>query len=144
MIVPLGGTLTFTATVENFGAVPIRTTGPAPGTTYESDQNFNSLGWYEEPGAWRLGIDFETNSSGRPYPYRFAIGDDDDLEIRVIRGQEYRYLLPGQRATVTGHIHITQEPPRNPIYFFAGLIHEDVRIDTFNDHVDPQEISIGF
>ncbi len=144
MIVPLGGTLTFTATVENFGAVPIRTTGPSPGTTYESDQNFNSLGWYEEPGAWRLGIDFETNSSGRPYPYRFAIGDDDDLEIRVIRGKEYRYLMPGQRATVVGHIHIVNEPPRNPIYFFAGLIHEDVRIDPFNDHVDPQEISIGF
>ena len=82
--------------------------------------------------------------SDHPYPYRFAIGDDDDLEIRVIRGQEYHYLMPGQRATVVGHIHITQEPPRNPIYFFAGLIHEDVRIDAFNDHVDPQEISIGF
>ena len=52
--------------------------------------------------------------------------------------------MPGQRATVVGHIHIMQEPPRNPIYFFAGLIHEDVRIDPFNDHVDPQEISIGF
>jgi len=85
-----------------------------------------------------------SHRGSRPYPYRFATGDDDDLEIRVIRGQEYRYLLPGQRATVVGHIRILQEPPRNPIYFFAGLIHEDVRIDAFNDHVDPQEISIGF
>ena len=67
-IIPLGETLYFTATVENTGLVPIRTTGPTPGTAYRSDQNFNTLGWYEEPGAWRFGIDFETNSSGRPYP----------------------------------------------------------------------------
>jgi hypothetical protein len=32
----------------------------------------------------------------------------------------------------------------HPIYLFAGLIHEDVRIDPFNDHVDPQEILLGF
>ncbi|MEA3459981.1 MAG: hypothetical protein U9R11_04830, partial [Chloroflexota bacterium] len=143
-IVPLGETLYFTATVENFGAVPIRTSGPPPGTPYESDENFNNLGWYEEPGVWRFGIDFETNSSGRPYPYRWAIGNDEDLEIKIIDGEEYRYLMPGQRAVITGSIRIVDEPPRNPLHFWAGLIHEDVRIDPFNDHVDPQEISIGF
>lgn len=143
-IVPLGGTLYFTATVENIGRVPIRTTGPAPGTNYRSDENFNALEAYEEPGAWRFGIDFETNSSGRPYPYRFAVGNDDALEIRIIDGQEYRYLLPGNRAVVTGSITIVDAPPRNPLYFWAGLIHEDVRIEAFNDHVDPQLISIGF
>lgn len=143
-IVPLGGTLYFTATVENFGSVPIRTTGPPPGTPYRSDQNFNTLGYYEEPGAWRLGIDFETNSTGRPYPYRWAIGSDEDLEIRIVDGKEWRYLLPGHRAVVTGSITIVDAPPRNPIYFWAGLIHEDVRIDAFNDHVDPQQISIGY
>lgn len=143
-IVPLGETLNFTATVENFGTVPIRTSGPPPGTLYESDENFNSLEWYEEPGVWRFGIDFETNSSGRPYPYRWAAGSDDDLEIKIIEGEEYRYLMPGQRAVITGSIRIVDEPPRNPLHFWAGLIHEDVRIDSFNDHVDPQEISIGF
>jgi hypothetical protein len=143
-IVPLGGTLYFTATVENFGKVPIRTSGPPPGTPYRSDQNFNTLGHYEEPGAWRLGIDFETNSTGRPYPYRWAIGSDEDLDIRIVDGREWRYLLPGHRAVVTGSITIVDPPPRNPIYFWAGLIHEDVRIDAFNDHVDPQQISIGY
>lgn len=143
-IIPLGGTLYFTATVENFGRVPIRTTGPAPGTHYRGDQNFNTLQWYEEPGAWRFGIDFETNSSGRPYPYRYAIGNDDVLTVRVIDGREYRYLMPGQRALITGSIQIVDKPPRNPIYFWGGLIHEEVRIDAFNDHVDPELISIGF
>lgn len=142
-IVPLGQTLYFTLTVENFGAVPIRTSGPPPGTIYKSTENFNTLGWYEEPGVWRVGIDFETNSSGRPYPYRWAVCGDD-CEVRVIKGKEYRFLLPGQRSTITGGIRIVHKPPRNPIHFWAGLIHEDVRIEPFNDHVDPQEISIGF
>ena len=143
-IIPLGETLYFTATVENFGSIPIRTTGPAPGTHYRDDQNFNTLGAYEEPGAWRFGIDFETNSSGRPYPYRWAIGNDDALTVRVIDGREWRYLMTGKRAVITGSIQITTEPARNPIYFWGGLIHEDVRIEAFNDHVDPQQISIGF
>lgn len=143
-VVPLGGTLAFTATVENFGAVPIRTTGPEPGTLYRSDENFNRLGWYEEPGAWRFGIDYETNSSGRPYPYRFAVGSRSNLTKVERNGETYWYLMPGERAVITGEIQIVDEPPRNPIYFWGGLIHEDVRISTFNDHVDPQQISIGF
>jgi len=143
-IVPLGETLYFTLTVENFGAVPIRTTGPPPATIYESDTNFNQLDWYEEPGAWRVGIDFETNSSGRPYPYRWALGEDDALEVRVVDGKPRRYLMPGKRAVVTGGVRLKDPPPRNPIYFWAGLIHEEVRIDPFNDHVDAQVISIGF
>jgi hypothetical protein len=143
-IVPLGETLYFTATVENFGTVPIRTTGPEPGTNYRSDENFNALGNYEEPGAWRLGIDFETNSSGRPYPYRWALGNDGDLDLRMRDGETLRYLLPGDRVVVTGSITLVDAPPRNPIYFWAGLIHEDVRIESYNDHVDPQQISVGF
>jgi len=137
-VVPLGGTLTFTATVENFGSVPIRTTGPPPGTTYTSSENFNSLGWYEEPGAWRFGIDFEGNSSGRPYPYRFAIGSD--AELTVINGE--KYLMPGQWVTIVGHLQIIDKPPRIAPHYWAGLIHEDVRI--VNDHIDPQVINIGF
>lgn len=143
-IVPLGDTLYFTLTVENYGAVPIRTTGPPPGTVYESDINFNQLEWYEEPGAWRVGIDFETNSSGRPYPYRWALGGDEDWELKAVDGKPRRYLMPGERAVVTGGIRLKDPPPRNPIYFWAGLIHEEVRIDPFNDHVDAQLISIGF
>ncbi|MDY7040291.1 MAG: hypothetical protein SVX38_05470, partial [Chloroflexota bacterium] len=65
-IVPLGSTLWITATVENYGDTPIRTTGPAPGTVYTSDQNFNSLEWHQSSGAWRFGIDWASNPA---YPY---------------------------------------------------------------------------
>jgi hypothetical protein len=42
-IVPLGDTLTFTATVKNIGSVPLRTFGPEPGTTFDNTESFNSL-----------------------------------------------------------------------------------------------------
>jgi len=38
LTIPLGGTLYFTATVENYGDTPVRTTGPESGTTYTSRQ----------------------------------------------------------------------------------------------------------
>lgn len=143
-VVPIGGTLAFTLTVENFGSVPIRTTGPASGEHYVSHENFNTKGVNESSGAWRVGIDFEGNPS-YPYPYRWAIGNLADLEKRVINNNEEYFLPPGERAIVTGSIQII-EPISNKdrISFWAGLIHEDVRIDIFNDHVDPQPIVIGF
>ncbi len=138
LVVPLGGTLTFTATVENIGTVPIRTKGPEPGMTYTTSQNFNTLGFYEEPGIFRLGVDFEGNSQGRKYPYRWQLGRDDQLE--VIDGE--KYLMPGQRVTIVGHIQIIDKPPKiNPDYW-VGLIHEQVEI--VNDWVEVTEISVGF
>ena len=143
-VVPLGGTLAFTLTVENFGKVPIRTTGPDAGTHYRSDQNFNSLGSYQSPGAWRVGIDYEGNPS-YAYPYRWGLGRLDQLEKRIIDGQVFYYLMPGQRVVVTGSIQIVDVPAnKDLVTFWAGLIHEEVSIDVFNDYVDPQQIAIGF
>lgn len=141
-IVPLGGTLHVTVTVENVGAIPIRTKGPASGTTYTSSENFNSLGFYEEPGIFRVGVDFEGNSDGRAYTYRWQLGTEEDLEERIINGQRYLYLLPGKRVTVVGHLTIIDEPPKINPYYWAGLVHEHVRI--VNDRQNPTEISIGF
>ncbi len=138
LVVPLGETLTFTATVENFGTVPIRTKGPPPGATYTTSQNFNTLGFYEEPGIFRLGADYEGNSQGRKYPYRWQLGGDD--ELTVIDGQ--KYLMPGQRVTIVGHIKIIDEPPKINPHYWLGLIHEQVQI--VNDWVEVTEISIGF
>jgi len=144
-VVPLGGTLAFTLTVENTGLVPIRTTPPDSGTHYRSDQNFNTLGAYQSPGAWRVGIDYEGNPS-YAYPYRWGLGHMEDLESRVIDGQTFYYLMPGQRVVVTGTIEIVEVPAasKDLVNFWAGLIHEEVRIDPFNDFVDPQQIAIGF
>jgi hypothetical protein len=33
-------------------------------------------------------------------------------------------------------------PPRNPLYFWAGLIHEDVEIAPLNNRVDPRRVLI--
>lgn len=139
---PLGGTLTFTARVENVGSIPIRTTGPLPGTSYLASQNFNTLGFYEEPGAFRLGVDFEGNSFGRAFPYRWQLGSRAELEVRLVDGREVFYLLPGRSVTVSGQIVVDEPPPRSGPRFWGGLVHEDVRI--VNDRLNPTLIDIGF
>jgi hypothetical protein len=140
--VVLGETLYFTLTVENYGTVPIRTSGPPPGYVYEDlDHTFNRPGFAEESGAWRVGIGFETMESN--YPFRWAVGGPQDLIVEVIDGAEYYYLPAGARAVVTGGVRVTEIPPRNPVAFFAALIHEDVEIAAINNRVDPQPVQVG-
>ena len=130
-------TLFFTVTVENYGITPIRTTGPEPGTVYDSDWNYNTLGWHTESGAWRIAIGFENELSN--YPYRWAIGNTAELE--EIEG--HLYLMPGQRAVVNGGIRVIGPfGERNPQPVWAGLIHEDVEISQFNNRVDPHSILV--
>lgn len=130
-------TLTFTLTVENYGNTPIRTTGPVPGTIYDSDWNYNTLGWHTESGAWRVAIGYENEITN--YPYRWALGQPDELEL--IDG--YYYLMPKQRVVITGGIRLTHLfGVRNPQPLWAGLIHEDVEISEFNNRVDPHEILV--
>ncbi len=142
LLIPLGGTLTFTVTVENVGPVPIRTSGPAPGTTYTTNENFNSKGNYEQPGVWRVGLDSEGNSAGRPYPYRWQIGSAAELRHVTVDGKEYLYLMPGQRVTVTGALKIIDKPPRINVYHWVGLIQEDVRI--VEDHIEPRMVTVEY
>jgi len=137
-VIPLRDTLTFTCTVRNIGKVGIRTKGPEPGTLYTSSENFNSKEFYEEPGIFRLGLDFEGNSSGRIYPFRWQLGRDD--ELTAIDGQ--KYLMPGQTATIVGHLKILDEPVKVAPYYWLGLIHEQVWI--VEDRVEPTQITIGF
>jgi hypothetical protein len=139
VVVPIGGTLYFTATVENYGTTPIRTTGPEPGTQYTTDWNFATLGHYTSSGAFRFGIGFDNCPIG-DYPWRWSLGRDSELTA-VQRGDEMLYyLMPGQRARIMGSIQILSAPPRNPTPFWAGLIHEDVEI--VNPRVDPKWITV--
>ena len=143
-VIPLGQTLAFTLTVENFGNVPIRTSGPGSGEHYRSDENFNTKGHYQSSGAWRVGIDYEGNPS-YAYPYRWAVGNLDQLEKRTINNNEEYFLMPGKRAVVVGSIQLLDVPAdKDTVSFWAGLIHEDVSIEVFNDHVSPTPIIIGF
>ena len=61
--VPRGDMLVFRLTVDNYGDVPIRTSGPPPGTVYRQDQLAGALGAYDESGAWRVGIQCETSKT---------------------------------------------------------------------------------
>jgi hypothetical protein len=126
--VTLGGTLKVEVTVENVGPVAIRSQGPYSGTVYTTDQNYNTLGYYENPGVFRVGADFEGNAAGRIYPFRWGFTGDT--------------LLPGQRQTVVGYIQITEKTPAPTLYFWTGLIHEQVRV--VNDKVTPVKVSVGF
>jgi len=142
LLVPLGDTLTFTVTVENIGPVPLRTKGPEPGTVYTTSENFNTRKEYEEPGVWRVGLDSEGNSVGRPYPYRWQIGPSQALKRVVVDGKAYLYLMPGQRVTVSGAVRIVDKPPRLNVYYWVGLIQEDVRI--VEDRVEPRMVTVEF
>jgi hypothetical protein len=141
--VVLGDTLYFTLTVENYGTAPIRTTGPASGYVYQSmGENANTLGEFVQAGAWRVAINCETCESD--YPWRWALGTPADLTPLTDRaGRTQYYLLPDQRVTVTGGIVLDRVVrSRNPQYFWAGLIHEDVAIATINNRVDPAFVTI--
>lgn len=136
--IPLSGTLYFTLTVHNDSVVPIRTSGPPPGAIYDSDQNYATLGEYQQSGAFRVGIHCETSPTD--HPWRWAIGGPDDL---VTDDEGHLYLPAGARATVSGGIRfVDYVKARNPQYCYASLIHEDVQISMVNYRVDPIRLSI--
>lgn len=133
----LTDTLCFTLTVENDSDTYLRTTGPWPGTQYRSDQNINTLDWSEESGVFRVAMDFDT--SLRNYPFRWGIGTPD---VDLVEIDGYWYLPPRARSLVTGCVQIVEVPVRNPLYYWMGLIHEDVEIANVNNRVDPNYVTI--
>jgi len=143
--VPLGETLCFTAYVTNEGTVPIRTTGPWPGQEYQFSENYNTLAareddsWYQQAGVWRFGINYDT--TGIDFPFRWAVGRKEDLEMRVIDGDEQWYLLPGATGEVNGCIVMDQEPPVGTTFWHGGLIHEFVEIA--NNNIDRITVNVG-
>jgi len=139
--IPLSSTLYFTLTVENDSVVPIRTSGPPPGTVYDSDQSYATLGEFVQSGVFRVGIHCET--SPIDHPWRWAVGGPDDLVEVVEYGERYSYLPAGERAIVTGGIRFVDAvEARNPQYCYASLIHEDVEISMVNFRVDPVALTI--
>jgi hypothetical protein len=50
--------------------------------------------------------------------------------------------MPGQRATIVGHIQILDKPPQIEPRYWLGLIHEQVEI--VNDWVEVTDIAVGF
>jgi len=143
-VVPLGEVLYFTLTVQNIGSVPIRTQGPEPGTVYDNTDNYNTLGHHVSSGAFRIGVNYEGNSAGDAYPYRWQLGPTAELTKVTYEGSDYYYLMPGQVVTVTGGIRMVEAPPRRQPHFWAGLIHEDVQYVPGEDYVNPTAVTIGY
>lgn len=144
--VPISGTLCFTATIQNEGTVSIRTAGPWPGTTYRFSENNNTLAlkendpsYRQQAGVFRFGVNYDT--TGIDFPFRWAIGRKEDLERRLIDGQEQWYLLPGKRGLTSGCIELDQVPPTGTNFWWGGLIHEFV--DVPNNYVDRISVSVG-
>ena len=134
--------LVFRLTVENYSEVPLRTTGPAPGTVYLQEQRAATLKAFEESGAWRVGIDCSTAETD--YPWRWALGTEADSyeEFDPLSGNMYRYLPPGAQVVVWGGIHFTQAEALNPQHCWAGLIHEHVEVSIRNRNVGSREIKL--
>jgi hypothetical protein len=143
--VPLGQKLCFSAVVTNEGTVPIRTTGPWPGQEYRFSENYNTLAadgneeWFQQAGVWRFGVNFDT--TGVDFPFRWAVGRQEDLERRVIDGREQWYLLPGDSGQVSGCIIIDEKPPVGTNFWWGGLIHEFVNVA--NNYIDRITVDVG-
>ena len=137
-----GDVLVFKLTVENYSDVPIRTTGPEPGAVYDWDQRAPALGWMEEAGAWRVGIECQTAAAS--YPWRWAVGTRDQLTAveDPESGNTYYYLMPGETSVVWGGIRMSRVENLNPQNCFAGLIHEYVAVSERNRNVGPREIFV--
>lgn len=146
VLLTLGDKLCFKAYVENESTVPIRTSGPWPGEEYRFSENYNTLAiaqdepsWLQQDGAWRFGINFDT--TGVDFPYRWAIGRKEDLEMRLIDGVEQWYLLPGKRGEVSGCIVLDEKLPVGTRFWWGGLIHQGVAV--VNNNIDRITVQLG-
>jgi hypothetical protein len=133
----LGDTLYFTMTVRNVGTSPIRTAGPFdPNACYKLDENRYSKGYAEEPGVWRVGLDFETNT-GEDHPWRWSVGTLDQLDMVEHNGGKLYYLAQNKQVVVRGCVTLDRIPPRNPFRVWGALIQEQVEIAPINNRVSP-------
>jgi len=139
----VGEMLVFMLTVENYSDVPIRTSGPMPGTVYEQNQMAASLGEHVSPGSWRVGIQCETSTES--FPYRWAVGAADTLIEKEDpkTGEVFIYLPAQTRSVVWGAVHMTEIVDRqNPQNCWAGLIQEEVEISLRNSVVGQRDIRL--
>ena len=138
---PKDDLLIFRVTVSNYGSTPIRTFGPWPGTVYQYEQTEAAMGNDFKSGGWRVGVMCE--GSETTFPWRWALGSQDQLTKVERDGQTFWYLLPNKTAVVWGAIRMTKLiKTRNPQECWAGLIHEDVTIPETQGHVGPIKVTL--
>jgi hypothetical protein len=104
-MVPLGATLSFTATVKNVGGTPIRTRGPEPGYVYDNNQTFNSVA----PRDWLVLARDGDEVAFERVPYS---GMGQPVNLRLGRGAPDGEAEEGA-ADADGHTNDTGQP--NPL-----------------------------
>jgi hypothetical protein len=135
-----GGILHVQITVRNTGSTVLRTQGPEPGFTYSSYDTYANVldrQFVDRAGVWRVGVDWAGSPGGSlsKYPYRWGLGRD---------------LAPGEEATIEGLIRLEHGPlqdrgagsPNNRVYFYAGLIQENMSF--FDDKVGGTWIELSY
>ena len=145
--VMLGQQICVRAVVVNEGTVPIRTSGPWPGETFQFSENYNTLAvreenasWEEQDGVWRFGVNYQ--SSVNDLPFRWAVGRQKDLTMRRDEeGREQWYLDPNERGITGGCIIVDEEPLREGTIWWGALIHQSVEV--VNNNVDRITIRVG-
>jgi hypothetical protein len=100
------------------------------------ETNRYTKGFPEEPGVWRVGVDFETNT-GEDHPWRWGVGTLDELDIVERDGVKLYYLPPDKQVVVRGCIVLSRVPVRNPFRIWGALIQEQVEIAPINSRVTP-------
>lgn len=130
--VPVGGEITVSVKVRNNGTAVLKSLGPPPGTPYDTQNNFlqfrgvdNQALFYEQPGFWRIGVQWEQSAS--PYPIRWGWGNQP--------------LRPGEEVTVTGVIKVLQTQVTRTT-FWVNVIQEGVGFP--NAPVGHKRITISY
>lgn len=122
-IVPSGGLLEFTVTVKNISDHVIKSgKDAAPGFVYTQGLAYDALGYFPDPGTYRLGLNM-AGAYPNDYPYRWSFGQD---------------LKPGQSADIAGAVRLTEPTPDTRYWF--GLIQEPNNVT--QDGVDVSDITV--
>lgn len=139
---PQSDLILFKLTVNNYGATPLRTIGPWPGTVYQYDQTDAAIDNSAAiSGAWRIGLQCERSETS--YPWRWAIGSQSELTKIDHEGTTLWYLMPGKQAVVWGAVRMTKLiTTRNPQKCYAALIHEDVAIPNLQAGVGSIDVKL--
>ena len=121
---PAGGTLEFQATVRNVSSrlIPAGRGGAGPGHVYLVGQSWQSLADGAPAGFFSLGVTSDTVGS-QTYPWRWDLGQD---------------LAPGQSATITGGIQVSNLPGVQR-WWFGTLLQPGTVLE---DGAAPSEITI--
>jgi len=98
--------INFSADVVNNSNQTLQTGSPPPGTMYNEGESFYTRNFQPVTGQFRVGVDFDGNSTGTDHPYRWGLG---------------KPLAPGQTCTVTGSIKVANASSKN---YWAGLVSE--------------------